>query len=144
MEHTGGLILCVEDDKDSRELMSLFLRLEGYEVVNADSAAEALVLAEGGGFVLYILDNWFVHGSGVELCRQIRAVDPHTPILFYSGAGYEADIAQAMRAGAHGYLVKPTEFNVIIETVKRLIGSEEARVHEQRANSNIKVSLGKN
>ncbi|HYP29064.1 MAG TPA: response regulator [Blastocatellia bacterium] len=142
MKQTGKRILCVEDDEDSRELMSLFLGSEGYEVVSANSAAEALMVAEGGGFVLYILDNWFVRGSGLELCRQIRAFDPHTPILFYSGAGYEADIEEAMRAGAQGYLVKPTEFNVIIETVKRLIGLKETRVREQRANSNIRVNLG--
>lgn len=143
MKKTRARILCVEDDEDSCELMSFFLGSEGYEVVSANSAAEALMLAEGGGFALYILDNWFVSGSGIELCRQIRAFDPHTPILFYSGAAYDADIVEGMRAGAQAYLVKPTNFNKIIETVKRLIDSEEVRVRGQRQNSNTESQSGR-
>ena len=65
-------ILCVEDDADSREVMTVLLGLWGYGVVTANSSADGLELAKQGGFGLIILDNWYESGNGLELCQQIR------------------------------------------------------------------------
>ena len=59
--------------------------------------------------------------SGIGLCRLIREYDPHTPILFYSGAGYERDIQEALRSGAQAYLVKPVIPNDLEQAVARLM-----------------------
>jgi DNA-binding response OmpR family regulator len=120
-------ILCVEDDADARELMRIFLRQAGYEAVEASDSGDALELAKQNEFALIILDNWLTQGSGVELCKQIRAFDTHTPILFFSGAAYKADVEQAMEAGAQAYLIKPTDYRVVVATVGELIQS--ARMH---------------
>lgn len=114
-------ILCVEDDADSREILTMFLELEGYEVVTAVNSAEGLKLARQDGLAAIILDNCMERGSGVDLCKQIRQFDSHTPILFYSGAVYQTDAQQAMAAGAQVYLTKPTDFKVIVETIGELI-----------------------
>ena len=116
-------ILCVEDDADSRELVTLILEQAGYEVVTASDSSNALELAEQKGFALIMLDNWLAPGSGVELCKQIRRFDTHTPIIFLSSAAYKTDVQQAMAAGAQSYITKPTDFGTLIATIGDLIHS---------------------
>jgi DNA-binding response OmpR family regulator len=101
-------------------MMDALLDAFGYEPVLAASVTDALERARSGGLALCILDHWVTEGDGVELCRQIRAFDTSTPILFYSGVGYEADIQRGLAAGAQAYLVKPN-FDQLLPTINRLI-----------------------
>ena len=114
-------VLCVDDDQDTCEMVSALLRLIGCEVATARSADEAEEMMRGGGFDLYLLDNWLPGGSGVELCRVIRARGDSTPVVFYSGAAYDSDRAEALEAGAQVYLVKPGDAGLLVETVKSLL-----------------------
>lgn len=113
-------ILCVDDDADTRELMGLILEEQGYEVILPLSASDVLEYAKPGEFDLYILDHWLSDMDGIELCRQIRACDPETPIMFYSGAAYQTDIEMGLDAGAQAYVVKP-RFDHLTQTVDRLV-----------------------
>ena len=113
-------ILCVEDDEDTCDILRLLFSQAGYEVVTAGTVAEGLRIAKEGSLALIILDNWYPEGSGIELCRQIRAFDSATPIIFYSGAGFESDIERALDAGAQAYIVKPM-IEQLQQTVSLLI-----------------------
>lgn len=113
-------ILHVEDDADTRALVALVLQSEGWEVVSVDNATSALTLVGAGGFDLYLIDNWIDDDTGEGLCRRLRAADPHTPILFYSGAVYPADIETALSSGAQGYLEKPCSPDALIEEILKL------------------------
>jgi DNA-binding response OmpR family regulator len=119
-------ILCVEDDEDTREMMNALLGEYGYEPVIATTVPDALEISRSGGLALCILDHWIPEGDGVELCRQIRAFDSSTPILFYSGAGYVADIQSGLAAGAQAYLVKP-DFDHLLPTIGRLIDEADSK-----------------
>ena len=113
-------ILCVEDDAESREMITILLGLWGYEVVTASSPTDGLELAQQDSFALIMLDNWYESGTGLELCKQIRRFDTNTPIIFYSAAAYEADVQKAMEAGAQGYFPKPTDIQVLVQTIEGL------------------------
>jgi len=121
-------ILCVEDDEDTRNMMSVLLDHYGYEAIIAASVSDALESARSGGLALCILDHWITQGNGIELCQQIRAFDSDTPIMFYSGAGYEADIQKGLAAGAQAYLVKP-DFDHLKPTIDRLIYGADSNTH---------------
>jgi DNA-binding response OmpR family regulator len=116
-----GRILSTEDDPDTRDLVRLLLKLEGFDVVYADSAAQALSLASTNHFDLYLLDNWVPGLGGETLCRKLREFDQTTPILFYSGAGHESDKAGAIAAGAQGYVVKPADADELTAQIHALI-----------------------
>jgi DNA-binding response OmpR family regulator len=100
-------ILCTEDDADTRFLLRTLLELEGFEVICAENAEEAISLARTEDFDLYLLDNWMPGLAGNDLCLKLREFDSKTPVLFYSGAAYESDKISAMAAGAQGYIAKP-------------------------------------
>lgn len=126
-------ILYIEDDADTRELISFLLRQENYEVVVAESPEQSLELAQTMPFDLYMLDNWMPGASGIDLCKKLRSFDSNTPILFYSGAAYDRDKHEAFAAGAQGYLTKPTDNDALVQEVSRLIS--EARGRNIAANS---------
>jgi DNA-binding response OmpR family regulator len=114
-------ILFVEDDADTRELVSFVLRQANYEVVIAENNDKALPLARTMHFDLYMIDNWMPGGSGIDLCERLREFDSSTPILFYSGAAYDQDKRAAFAAGAQGYLTKPVENDRLISEISKLI-----------------------
>jgi DNA-binding response OmpR family regulator len=114
-------ILYVEHHEDSRHMLTLLLGLEGHEVATAATPAEALNLAQLQWFDLYILESRLPEISGIELCRQIRALHPKTPIMFYSSLAYAADIQAGLGAGAQRYLVKPNDIHIIKEVVAELL-----------------------
>jgi len=124
MEQTKKRILCVDDDRDTCLMLETLFGLSGYEVTSAMTIADASRLAKKGSFDLYLLDWIFSDGTGIELCQYIRMFDTKTPILFCSGVAYEADINRAMSAGAQGYLVKPTEIENLIQTVRDCLPSD--------------------
>jgi DNA-binding response OmpR family regulator len=109
-------------------MMRALLGEYGYEAVVAGSVSDALESARSGGLALCILDQWLTKSNGIELCQQIRAFDSDTPIMFYSGAGYGADIQKGLDAGAQAYLVKP-DFDHLKDTIDRLIDQPAFNTH---------------
>ena len=100
-------VLCVDDDEDAREMVSELLKFSLIETRAVGTAAQALSAIQTERFDLYLLDAWLPDLDGVELCRRMRFLDAHTPVLFYSGAAYEDDKKRAIEAGANAYVTKP-------------------------------------
>jgi DNA-binding response OmpR family regulator len=126
MSSPKGRILCTEDDADTRDLIIYVLTEAGYEVICTNSADQAISLARGEHFDLFLIDSWLPGVSGVDFTRTLREFDVKTPVLFYSGAGYDVDKADAKLAGSQGYLVKPVLNEDLIKEVARLIA--ESRI----------------
>lgn len=123
--HTRSRVLCVDDDLDACEMLSALLKSHRIEVTCAQSATEAWPLIKAECFDLYLLDAWLPNLDGFEFCRQIRAFDPDTPILFYSGAAYDVDKLKGIAAGANAYVAKP-DVEGLIETISDLIAKARA------------------
>ena len=119
-------ILCVEDHEDTRTLLAILLELLGYTVLTATTVSDGLRIAVRSRIDLFLIDTWLPDGSGIDLCRRIRAVDPSAPILFVSGVGDKATREEAMAAGAQAYMLKPTDFFEFGETIGRLIRESKA------------------
>ena len=126
MESPKGHILCTEDDVDSRELIVYVLNDAGYDVMVSADSVDALALAKREHYDLILVDSWMPGLSGQELTTAIRKFNKTTPILFYSGAAYEADKQGARDAGAQGYLTKPDGISDLVEEVAKLIA--EAKI----------------
>ena len=122
MDSPDARILLVEDHADTREFLEVFLAQSKYEVKSASTINEALQIASAHSFGLFIFDALLPDGSGVDLCRTVRKFDEKTPILFCSGLAYEADIKNALDAGAQAYVIKPVDLADLIGSIRQLIG----------------------
>lgn len=118
-------ILCVDDNDDTCFILRALLEKAGYQVSTAGSLSDALGLAGRDSFDLYILDNRFTDGSGLDLCRRIHELAPQTPIIFYSGAMYESDMKEGFGAGAQAYVSKP-DIDQLLKTVGRCLSASES------------------
>lgn len=114
-------ILCVEDDQDTCDLLSFLLT--DYQLVFADTIKKSIELFTTQHFDLCLLDNRLSDGEGIDLCREIRALNSSVPIVFASGVAYQEEIQKALDAGAQAYLVKPYSLDELQKIVKELIES---------------------
>ena len=113
-------VLYVEDNRDSFEMLEVMLAQAGIDLVSAVSIADALTRAGADRFDLYLLDTGLPDGSGVSLCRTLRAVDPNIPVVFYSGNAHPDEIKMGIAAGATGYISKPHS-DQLAETIMHLV-----------------------
>jgi CheY-like chemotaxis protein len=124
MGEARSRILCVEDNRDSREMISTLLREAdaNYDVTAVETAAEALAMNGSGEFDLYILDIWLPGMDGVELCRRLREKGIKKPIMFFSAMGVQTkDRDYLLAAGANEFLVKSLDLDKFTDTVDRLL-----------------------
>jgi DNA-binding response OmpR family regulator len=120
-------ILCTEDDQDTRELITLVLTHFNCDVITTETPLKAIELARTSSFDLYLLDNWIPGMSGTDLCKALRLFDTKTPVLFYSGAAYPNDKAEAYACGAQGYLVKPADTDELVTEVFRVVSENRSQ-----------------
>ena len=125
-------VLFVDDDEDACEILRLLMRSCGINATCAQSAVEAWPLIRGQCFDLFVLDGWLPGIDGFEFCRQIREFDSDTPILFYSGAAYDADKQRGIAAGANAYVTKP-DVDGLIKSIADLIAKAEANEVNSRS-----------
>jgi len=102
-------ILCVEDDRDVRQYVTVQLESLGYKVIPAANATEALAIAaEGKAFDLLFTDIVLAGGiNGRELAEQMVAARPSLRVLFTSGYAYDSLNAQGRAAMGAPLLTKP-------------------------------------
>ncbi|MCA1600956.1 MAG: response regulator [Acidobacteria bacterium] len=126
MKSPFARVLYTEDDADTREIVTYVLTNANFQVVAAKDYDEALRLARAEHFDLYLLDSYLRGASGVDLCKKLREFDAQTPILFYSGAAWDADKQRALASGAQGYVTKPADSDELIAEVLRLVSAAKS------------------
>ena len=117
-------ILCAESNKDVGDLIALMLTRKGYEVETVQTAADCLKVAATDRFDLYILNDTYIDGDSLDLCRQLRELDPATPVLLFSleSSGPHRQ-QQAVEAGVKVYKSKTSDFISLVQTIDRLLQS---------------------
>ena len=117
-------LLVVEDDESIRETVGEALRLEGFEVLTCGNGSEALSLVSGetaDKIDLMVLDLMLPGLSGLDLCRELRRFDSHTPILVISARDSETDRVLGLEVGADDYLVKPFGLRELVARCRALL-----------------------
>ena len=121
MKNSSPQILFVEDTADTRYLVEYSLGQEGFTVTCAQTADEGLSLAREESYALILLDIGLPDKDGLELCREIRRFNQHTPILFYTAFAELLDENEAIKAGAQGWLRKPEDTARLGQVARELI-----------------------
>lgn len=115
-------ILVVDDEEDICAILKFNLSKEGYEVVTANSAEEALTL-DMASFNLLLLDVMMGGMSGFELTGKLKS-DPKTagiPVIFITARDTEDDAVEGLDLGADDYISKPFSIREVISRVKAVL-----------------------
>lgn len=100
-------ILVVEDNAEVRTFVETTLRQDGHDPLGVATRAEAEHALRDGAFAGAVLDWMLPDGSGLELCRSMRAAGNDTPVLMLTARGEVEDRVAGLDAGADDYLRKP-------------------------------------
>lgn len=99
-------ILVVDDEKEIRNLIEIYLKNEGYTVLKASNGEEALEVLSKEEIQLMILDIMMPKMDGMEVCRRVRE-HLNIPILMLSAKSEDMDKIAGIMTGADDYLTKP-------------------------------------
>jgi CheY-like chemotaxis protein len=117
-------ILCAESNKDVGDLIALMLRQKCYEVETVQTAADCLKVATTDRFDLYILNDTYIDADSLELCRQLRELDPVTPVLLFSlESSGPPQQKRPTHAGVKLYRSKTSDFVSLVQTIDQLLQS---------------------
>ena len=121
---TGARLLVVEDELAIRESLVYALEQESYRVHAVDSAAAALDWARTEGPELILLDVMLPDGSGMDVCRVLRA-ESDVPIIMLTARSSEVDRVLGLEVGADDYVVKPFSVAELVGRVRALLRRRE-------------------
>lgn len=110
-------ILIVDDEKEIRDLIDIYLKGEGYDTLKAENGEEALNILEQQNVDLIILDIMMPKVNGIEACLRIRE-EREMPIIMLSAKSEDMDKILGLNTGADDYLTKPFNPLELVARVK--------------------------
>lgn len=116
---TAHSLLIVDDDEILRERLARAFRSRGLDVRTADGYESAMAAARADSPELAVVDLRMPDRSGLELVRDLKAIDPGTRIVVLTGYGSVATAVEAIRLGASNYLPKPADADDVMDAFAR-------------------------
>lgn len=123
--HLQPLVLVVDDDELTRNLLTQVLESANYEVAAVASAAEALSLLQKRRPRLILMDVVMPDIDGIDATRRLKAIEAYAgiPVIMLTGKAEKQVIIDGLGAGAAGFVVKPVERDVLLQKVADKLGS---------------------
>jgi len=131
-------LLVVDDERSMRELLSIVLRREGYDVMLAENGGMAVDCLERGRFDLLISDIKMPDMSGVDVLRAAKRIDSDIVAIMITAFAAADTAIEAMRLGAHDYLSKPFDVDELKIKVRNALEQRQLR----QENVLLKRALG--
>lgn len=121
------LILIVEDNPASLEIMQVRLEASGYRVITATDGEAGLSLAESSLPDLILLDVMMPKMDGLEVCRRLKSNDrlPFMPVVMVTAKTDTKDVIAGLEAGGDEYLTKPVDHGSLVARVKSMLRIKE-------------------
>ena len=113
-------ILVIDDDRMNCDLLQAVLTRQGYQVISSTSGVEGLNLFRKHTPRITILDLRMPEMDGLTVLKEIRAVDPHAPVIILGGGATEVQENQARSLRVTDFIRKGLSLDVLVECVNRV------------------------
>ncbi len=125
---TAKRILYIEDNFQNRRLVKKLLRLSGYEMLEAEDGLQGIAIAAREHPDLILMDINLPGIDGMEATSRLKSSSDlgNIPIVALTAAAMRGDRERIIAAGCDGYLQKPIDNVLLINTVRSFIGTAEA------------------
>jgi len=122
-EAEKGTILYVEDNPDNRNLIRRVLNADGYSVVEAINAAQAIEKLEDNRIDLILMDINMPDIDGYTLTSKIKSIQKFSkiPIVAVTANVMRGDREKSLEAGCDGYIQKPIDIDTLSQQIERFI-----------------------
>ena len=115
-------VLVVDDEKNQREIYTLILEDDGYQVTTAQSGEQALRFARENQFDLVLTDYMMTGMDGLTLLGELLKHDPSIMVVMMTAHGSVESVKEALRGGAFDYLEKPIDRDQLLKVVENALG----------------------
>ena len=121
-------ILVVDDNPDSIAIMKSILESRGYQVVVAESGAQALEAIKNNQIDLVLLDVMMPEMSGLEVLQQIKdnAMTGRLPVILVTAKTQDEDVLSGYQFGAEYYITKPFTAKQLLYGIDLVLGKGES------------------
>ena len=123
------VVLVLDDDRATRELVQEVLEEHGYMVESAATGASGQARLEAGGIDLVVLDKSLPDRDGLDVCQWVRAREGEEhgrlPIIVVSAAIDEATPGTVQDTGADAYVAKPFDIDALVAQVRASLGKPD-------------------
>jgi DNA-binding response OmpR family regulator len=119
-KHMPLNLLIVDDDTAVTELLSLLLKMQGFDILTANRGVDGIALTRDKKPDLVLLDLMMPDMDGWAVCRELRGFST-VPILILSALNEPGKIASILDAGADDYLTKPVPSSVLVAHINKLV-----------------------
>ena len=120
-------ILVVDDEEQIRELLSIYLKKQGYEVSAAATTAETLRVVGERAVDLVVLDIGLADEDGLRLLAALKAQHPRIKVVMLTGMGFVEDLLQeSQQNGADGYVSKVLPMEELLLAIQRILKNPPA------------------
>lgn len=124
-----GKLLVIDDELSMREVLSIMLTKENYEVLSAADGEEGIRLVREAQPRVVLVDIRLPGINGLQVLSEIRRMDPQIPVIMVTAISDLKVAREAEKKGAFGYIVKPFTFweikSVIQEAEKQIPGGSD-------------------
>lgn len=134
-------VLVVEDERPISDLIGVYLRREGCEVQACFDGESGLAAAQNEHFDLIILDVGLPKLDGTQICRQLRAENNWTPIVFCTARDDEVDRVLGLELGADDYVTKPFSPRELVARAKAIVRRSAQQVSEILDEEGVQLNL---
>ena len=114
-------ILVIDDEPNYRLILSEIAKEEGYEVLTAESAEQAMPLIRETDLDLVITDMRMPGMDGMELLKEVKIFNSELPVIMITAFGEVEKAVTAMRSGAFNYLTKPFNNEELLVSIKKAV-----------------------
>ena len=114
-------VLVVDDDAEIRKLLARYMREQGFRVLLASTCAEVHERIVTNQIDLIILDVMLPDGSGLDLCRDLRASRSNIPIILLTALKEDVDRIIGLEIGADDYLGKPFNPRELVARIRAVL-----------------------
>jgi DNA-binding NtrC family response regulator len=134
-------ILVIDDEPVVQDVLGRLLARAGYERIAAAGAVEGKALVEREQPDVVILDVMLPDGSGLDLLKEIKVMDPERPVIMMTAYGSVNDAVEAMKQGAFHYVTKPFSNEEVLLQVQKALDNRRLR-EENRVLRSLLASEG--
>lgn len=136
-------ILVVDDEDALRKAIAFDLTKKGFEVFQASSGIEAMTIVKREKINLVLSDIRMPNGDGVELIKEIKALDAGAPIVIFMTGFSDLSLIDAYHEGAAAVVAKPFNRKALLELINRMIisPSERWKTPLERVDADLDIEL---